>query len=51
MADNEPGTPDYESLERNVWLSGLRQHRAGVFGPWRARLCYASRCEVCKLHI
>lgn len=42
MADIEPGTPDYESLERNVWLSRLRQHRVGIFDPWSDSLCYAA---------
>jgi hypothetical protein len=42
MTDTEPGTPDYESLERNVWLSSLRQHSVGIFDPWPSRLCYAA---------
>jgi hypothetical protein len=44
MTDNEPGTPDYESLESNAWLSRLRQHRAGIFDPWPDSLCYAACC-------
>lgn len=42
MADIEPGTPAYESLESNAWLSRLRQHRAGIFDPWPDSLCYAA---------
>jgi hypothetical protein len=42
MVDIEPGTPDYESLERNVWLSRLRQLRVWIFDPWPDRLCYAA---------
>jgi len=42
MADIEPRTSDYESLERNMWLSRLRQHRVGIFDPWPDRLCYSA---------